>query len=888
MKEILNPAFLVPFALFVSCFISSPGPRAQTARTGKEWKVVDAFDRPDSPYHGDGWETLNPGYWSLENHSLRRRLHNVGDKNPTTSFPWHWESWRRRPRTLERDPSLPMGMIWRRDWNLKGNYTIRAEFEILALPPAPRNSGEARWKKSRPGYSLMGICFGGESLFESRQGGGASGDGSWIACWRADGRFGIYDHATRGPEPAREGSWKAGPVLKPGDRVALEVRVAGDDPGKAEVTARLLGPGGPVEVSVPAVDRALFTDGRFGLAARGPLDFRVRRVLIEPGGNEPLPIVLNELHTCYALGDTLKRTQEGWKCRFIAIFRNDGKTARIRVADSPSPEGGWGKVPSAGEAPIVHDDFRLFTSSIEVTLPCSPAEKTLYYTVWKDGKDVTADPRRGFLGKKDYVGRLPRLAPPYRVCALGGHAIHGGGPDLPRAGRFQRNWIHDQPTPDAYKYFEDYRFQIIDWEDDVWYLELLFPPPSTDDAYKVITLTIAGPTTRWQMMRHWNVIHPGDHDYGMDDVKGPEQMAVRTRSDLGQDPEYMRRNFKIVRHLVSGDVRPSGTENPKDWRAWRMPLGDFTLVLVDSRLWRDSQYLDLWVEEGWPSKNGAYDRKSPIRDLLGEEQFAWLSREIHTDSAPLICVTGLNALHTLWSGFQKDPETGLKFYARDRVAADYAGWVKAGADRVIRLLGSRPGVVTVYGDIHLASIVENEENRLYECSFGPIGRSGARPVKPGFGPETTDYDGRKVRVHALYHQRYGTPDLKPRTGPKPWNFLEMTFDPRGLDPAFSFKIRNLVDPPSAEPRGGGWVEERASNTGRPPASLFPPLKTLPEARVHFTTLEGEPLCGTRTDREGRLKIRGIPGIAPGTELILTAFDGKRIESRLLRTVPPGR
>jgi hypothetical protein len=53
------------------------------------------------------------------------------------------------------------------------------------------------------------------------------------------------------------------------------------------------------------------------------------------------------------------------------------------------------------------------------------------------------------------------------------------------------------------------------WEDDVWYLELAFPPPSVDDAYKVITTTLGGPTTRWQMMRHWNVLNPGDHDYGL-------------------------------------------------------------------------------------------------------------------------------------------------------------------------------------------------------------------------------------------------------------------------------------------------------------------------------------------------------------------------------------
>ena len=73
------------------------------------------------------------------------------------------------------------------------------------------------------------------------------------------------------------------------------------------------------------------------------------------------------------------------------------------------------------------------------------------------------------------------------------------------------------------------------WEDDVWYMELVMYPPSTDDAYKIVALSICGPTSRWQMMRHWNVINPGDHDYGMDDVKGPEQIAIRKTDGLGKD-----------------------------------------------------------------------------------------------------------------------------------------------------------------------------------------------------------------------------------------------------------------------------------------------------------------------------------------------------------------
>ena len=125
-----------------------------------------------------------------------------------------------------------------------------------------------------------------------------------------------------------------------------------------------------------------------------------------------------------------------------------------------------------------------------------------------------------------YVGRLPRLSAPYRLCGLSCHAISGSQPNLPDAGPGGGFFVHDQPTPGAYRHLGDYGFQVMMWEDDVWYMELLLYPPSPDDAYKIVTTTLCGPTTRWQMMRHWNTINPGDHDYGMDDVKGPEQIAI--------------------------------------------------------------------------------------------------------------------------------------------------------------------------------------------------------------------------------------------------------------------------------------------------------------------------------------------------------------------------
>ena len=541
----------------------------------------------------------------------------------------------------------------------------------------------------------------------------------------------------------------------------------------------------------------------------------------------------------------------------------------MRIADTPHPAGGWEPVPVAGRAPIVNNDFRRNTAVIDAALPRNPADTDLYYTVWKDGRNVTADPRPGtdsvgsgtgqvggVPGSGAYVGRLPRLSAPYRLCGLSCHAINGSQPNLPDAGPGGGFFVHDQPTPGAYRHLEDYGFQVMMWEDDVWYMELLLYPPSPDDAYKIVTTTLCGPTTRWQMMRHWNTINPGDHDYGMDDVKGPEQIAIRAHADLGQDRDYMRRNFQIVHHLVTGDEAPSGTENPKKWRRWKMPGGDFSLLILDSRLWRSSQDTNIWDDQGWGAKQNLYPRADVTRSLLGEEQFAWLRETIRTDSSPLICLTGINGLHTIWTGDGRRPDARTSLGERDRVSADYAGWVAAGADRVLELLGSRTGVTTVYGDVHTGMILQNLEHRVFECSFGPIGRSGGRGVKEGFGPRMTDFDGREVAVTALYHQSYDTPDLRKLDGPFYWNFLEMEFDPRGEDPAIGLRVRNLVDPPSERPRGGGQVRESASRTGRIPSCSLPATRLPAGADVLLSRTDGRPLRGARTLPDGAIARRG--------------------------------
>lgn len=260
-----------------------------------------------------------------------------------------------------------------------------------------------------------------------------------------------------------------------------------------------------------------------------------------------------------------------------------------------------------------------------------------------------------------------------------------------------------------------------------------------------------------------------------------------------------------------------------------------------------------------------------------------------TDSSRLICLTGINGLHTIWTGGAGEFESGkhpMKFNQRDRVTADYAGWVKAGSDRVLELLGSRDGVVTVYGDVHNGAIMTNVEQRVIECSFGPIGRSGGRGVIPGFGPQMKDVDGRDVTIHSLYHKQYADPNLSPHADGEPfyWNFLEMEFDPRGNDPTIGLRIRNLVDAPAQEPRGGGSLRATASQTGRRPTSHLPEFKTIPSAEVQILDLDGRPIRGTTSLGDGRIAISGLVDVQAGDEVLVVAHRGAETEAKKVRTV----
>lgn len=897
------------------------------------------FAGPNADFHGHQWQTLNPGYWKIQDGSLRRRLQNYGDRARRTGFPFHGETNGFEFRT-DYDPSLPSGILYATEWELAEEYSIRARFTYLSERSAVLEGDDPQWAMYQDGFGIMGLAIGGQSVLESH---GKLGRAIRIV-WADDGKLKILGTSSEkgGPQGGlaapsdRVLAESDAMKLRSGDVCDLTVRIRPwvvnepglsqtieSEPVRSDSARRDSGQSVAGQVSVVAtlqvegqtfsVQHRLDKDrvsGFAGVVARGLIDFQVNEFAIDPHENTKREVGVAECLSCYALGDTLKQVDADWQVRMIGLFASDGEQVEIRVADTPDPVGGWSTVPVCGAAKIVNNQWRRYSAVIEVTLPNNPAEGAQYYTVWKDGVDVTADnrvgtaacgPGTGLVGdvpvSGQYVGRLPRLVAPYKVCGLSCHAITSGLQQR-KAGSWKMigakdQWqFRDQPSEQSYKHLEDYNFQVMLWEDDVWYMELVMYPPSTDDAYKIIAWSICGPTSRWQMMRHWNVLNPGDHDYGMDDVKGPEQLAIRNQEGLGQDADYMRRNFQIVHHLTTGAEQVDPRVNPKKWRAWKMPNRDFTLVVLDSRLWRSSQDVDIWDDHGWGKFQSLYGRTDPTRSLLGEEQFGWFQELLATDSSPLIAVTGINGLHTVWAGTRYRQSVSTEhprhFHERDRVTADYAGWVKAGADRVLELLGSRSGVVSVYGDVHNGCIMKNVQHGVIECSFGPIGRSGGRALVPGFGSQMKDVDERELEVLALYHKSFSDPEQNPHQLGDPfyWNFLEMKFDPEGSNPAIGMRIRNLIDAPSDSPRGGGTLDASAKETGRPDTCQLPPIVTLPRADVFFSETNGKPIRGTRSDANGVIHLEGLPEISPGTRIVVHSYDGEQTDAKVVTTLPP--
>ena len=451
---------------------------AQTSRLGlhlpvsskRTQLIVDDFQRPDSTYHGDAWETLTPGHWRLQSRALRRDLRNA--------------------------PDPPYGMIWNRHWELEGNYRIEADFTV-------RQAG------SGDGHELLGICFGGSSLYEGWRGGGQPGDACLYCAWRGNGAFGLYDHSSDDPKPVREER-----ILSParsGDKVTLAVTVS--EGSTAEIARVAVEVSGAIraQVQLDGIERKRFTEGYLGLVCRGDLDFEVHEVRLDPGENSLQDVKLSDLVVAIPMGPTLRQKGKRWLCKILCLFRSEGRTAAIRIADSSVPSRGWTRVPLAGEAPIVTNHFRDHTSVVEASLPGNPAEKDYFFTVWKDGQEVTADPR-----VEPCVGRLPRLSSPYRVCGLSCHAISAkefnepnknfpwridparwlnrSDPERlgPQRDLFQSDWIFEQYAENSFENIEDFHFQILSWEDDIWYLEMPLFPPSPRDVYRRVALTVGG------------------------------------------------------------------------------------------------------------------------------------------------------------------------------------------------------------------------------------------------------------------------------------------------------------------------------------------------------------------------------------------------------------
>jgi hypothetical protein len=148
-----------------------------------------------------------------------------------------------------------------------------------------------------------------------------------------------------------------------------------------------------------------------------------------------------------------------------------------------------------------------------------------------------------------------------------------------------------------------------------------------------------------------------------------------------------------------------------------------------------------------------------------------------------------------------------------------------------------------------------------------------------------DFDGRELEVHALYHKQHADAELnaQPAGAPFYWNFLEMEFDPREADPKIGLRIRNMIDAPDEAPRGGGALEEVASQSGRQLSCQLPEISTLPNADVRFVHTDGRPIRGTRSRGNGDVSLKGLVGVEPGTRLIVTAFDGERSESQTVVT-----
>ena len=920
--------------------VLAAGPIAGAARanSGNPLESVNDFPKQSGSFFGNGWDSLSPGAWRVERGALAPRFPTRGayaerDGVWNLVFPHHVqdgvlsrfgvpsiEAVENGPHLGSGDPSRGLAFLWRADRRVGRDFSCSVKLDLQGKGAPQDIEPDASWRMMQEGYGAVGLCLGAASMLEY----GGPGNAIVFAGWRDDGAFGLYgipDKATSfSAMTARELdplSDESASILNADidAKLTLELKITpeGENVSRISLTA------GSADVSqtVSAVVPAQRIEGTyFGLARRGLLDFRVNEFRVEKAGVVARQIGTCECVTCYPLGDTLRKADDRWRTRFVALFKSPGETAEIRIAREEKPVGGWRAQPIAGSAAIISNDFRHNTAIIDVELPMSPADGPMYFTIWKDGVNVTSDGRIGSGGVGDgtgfmgvvpgngrYVGRLPQLRAPYRVCGMSCHYIlarettaqKGAHKDAVKGGAMQ---IHDQPSEQAFQHFDDFDFQVLLWEDDIWYLERPFAPLATEDAYKIISHSIAGPTSRWQMMRHWNVMNPGDHDIGIDDWRGAEQVAIRNKEALSGDAHYYRRNLQINLHLMTGDENPSDTDNPKLWRAWTMPNDDMALVVLDGRMWRSVSETRMWSRHGWGHDENAYERQNELRSLLGEEQFAWLSKLVSSHHAPGVLITGLSALHTVWGGRFDGTVSGLKFEEQyrelhdegdyvpyDKRSSDYVGWYTAGANRVLEAISRRSGIVTVYGDVHQSVILKSDVQRVLEASFGPVGNSsyGGRPIIKGFGPRMKDVDGRALSALALYHSDYDGPDLSPRPDEQYGNFLEIEFKPERNKGRVRLAIRRLDDSPASSPRGGAAVTEDYDALGRVASSAISVSGLPPQAKVVVTRMSGDRVRGAISDEKGNVKELPLVDVGRGERVLVTAWRNAETTSKFVIT-----
>ena len=397
------------------------------------------FQSRDSLSHGHDWQTLNPGFWKIENGALRRRLKNYGDRARRTGFPYHGETHGFEFKT-QYDPSLPSGIIYQPNWFLKEAYSVKVNFTFRGNRPEPAEGDDPKWNMYQDGYGLMGIAIGGKSLFESY----GKIINAWQLGWMDDGKIRLIKPGNhdRGKQSGNSGPFKQSNIekdamqLSPGDQCELVVTVkpVGDKKSKVELA---FSAGGKTTKMTYQTPKRI--EGYVGIASRGLIDFEVNNFEVIPETNKPGTIGVSDCLACYPLGDTLKKIDGDWSVRFVGMFATDGEMVEIRVSRFEKPKDGWEKVPVCGTAKIVNNEWRRNTAVIDVTFPklasgngtLDPSDSDLFYTVWKDGVDVTGDgrvgtdacgPGTGLVGDVptdgNYVGRLPRLYAPYKLCLL--------------------------------------------------------------------------------------------------------------------------------------------------------------------------------------------------------------------------------------------------------------------------------------------------------------------------------------------------------------------------------------------------------------------------------------------------------------------------------------